>query len=66
MLGRKTALFPGSAGSSVKTPLQPANRIWIADGTKSIAIFLATCESEMHLKLDVDFLASLDLSKGNN
>lgn len=55
MLGRKTALFPERLGSSVKTPLQPANRIWIADGTKSLPIFLATCENEMHSKVVIDF-----------
>lgn len=46
MLGRKTAMLPGSLGSSVRTPLHPAKRTWIAEGKKFLAIFLATCQGE--------------------
>ena len=46
MLGRKTAMLSGSLGSSVRTPLHPAKRTWIAEGKKFLAIFLATCQGE--------------------
>lgn len=46
MLGRKTAMLSGSLGSSVRTPLHPAKRTWIAEGKKVLAIFLATCQGE--------------------
>lgn len=50
MLGRNTAVFPESVGSNARTPLKPANRIWMADGVKSSSIVLATCAKKMHFK----------------
>ena len=42
MLLRKMACFPGSLGSSVRTPLQPAKRTWNADGLNGLPIFRTT------------------------
>ena len=39
-------MLSGSLGSSLRTPLHPAKRTWIAEGKKVLAIFLATCQGE--------------------
>ena len=61
MLGRKCAVFPGRVGSRVRTPLQPANLTWKADGTTDHPSFRETCKNRVWLDIvsypDLNILA---------